>query len=292
MEAAAARFPVELFDRILDFIARPHTRELIREYRRELAQCALTCRQFASRCQPWLFYRIRITSGERARRLVALLKAADTRIGGHIRFLEVVEADQGVPWIYLVRTHIIPLLPVAVRTTLRVQIRLRSSLTNHAPREYSLNPPASLSLPPSGNLIHSLDLWQTRFRTFSALVSLVFSLPFLQEIYCDTVTCEMDDIARWRRRPRRSHLRMARCTGCSFHWELLWLFVGVQGGEPYEAIHLCRAMQSIERGVRHYVIDVDKPGTIESKHSAFYAFPTDTYTGEYSLLMRARNALT
>lgn len=115
MLATAADVPPELFDHILDYFGREfsiiRTPERRTESKRALSQCSLTCRFWASRCQPRIFEHITLRSLEDVNTLLGFPHT----IRQYITDLSLDEKEPCIPWTHHVYSYRTARTPVFSR---------------------------------------------------------------------------------------------------------------------------------------------------------------------------------
>ncbi|PSS17138.1 hypothetical protein PHLCEN_2v3226 [Hermanssonia centrifuga] len=213
LDQIGARIPQEVLRRILLFIQGGY--HFAQKQKDDVGQLALTCRYWASQCQPAIFKSIRLRSGKDLEGLLSLMASPLSRVAGYIKTLWLVQEGRwNVPWLHLVALRLVPKLSLDTEETIYLSID-RSyepaairSIHDGLPRSY----------PSFSSHISLLYLSDARFNSFADLLHLVDEMPSLQHLYCVRVTWPMapdtPPVVSHQRRipPDLSDVTMGKCT--------------------------------------------------------------------------------
>ncbi len=167
-----ARFPQELFGRVLHFT---HASD----GKRTLGQLALTCRYWATKCQPAIFEKIKLQSSKDLDELLVLMESPLSRIASYIKRLQLFQEEPPKPpWIHLVALRLVPKLSLYTDTPMMLFLskvavsRGFRSIHDALPRVY----------PSFSSHILYLSLWNARFNSLADLFHLVDEIHPLREL--------------------------------------------------------------------------------------------------------------
>ncbi len=186
-----ANIPDDLFERILDFLdkeidsAMSFNEGWKKKEKHELGRCSLTCRYWATRCQPRIFEHIRLRSKEHLDQLLSILESPLSCISGYIKHLYLNQnTSNSEPWIHLVPLRLVPKLSLSPTISLLFKGGWENSHTKRFGYLRSVHymlPGAHLEF---SSYISHLKLYKLQFRRFEDLAHLVGELRSLQRLEC------------------------------------------------------------------------------------------------------------
>lgn len=189
--AKPSDIPPELFDNVLAHLTEQRIHG--RADKPLLARCALVCRYWAAKCQPFIFDKLALRVREDAVQLLALMRTEGSAVSKLVTGVYVREALEvggtGAPWLHLVSAigdhahqglseYSIKLRGPGPGPGQRTTTRLRS-IHHGLPRSL----PAHFS-----RLIGKLVLLDLNFAALADLAHLVWELPALWRLFCERVT--------------------------------------------------------------------------------------------------------
>ncbi len=169
LDRIGARIPQEVLLRILLFIWHGHG--VNRKERRDMGQLALTCRYWATKCQPAIFEMIKLRSGKDVDALLSLMASPLSRVASYIKTLVLYHDQSNAPWLHLVALRLVPKLSLDTEDPIHLSLTnvdgIRS-IHDGLPRSH-----------PSFSF-HISDLWlsNARVNSIAALLHLVDEMPF------------------------------------------------------------------------------------------------------------------
>ncbi|PSS29556.1 hypothetical protein PHLCEN_2v2955 [Hermanssonia centrifuga] len=179
-----ARFPGEILGRVLDFIQCRR-----KEERFQVAQMALACKEWASRCHAVAFEWVKLCSGKDVVKLLSLMESPHSHIASYIKTLWLVQkGTPTAPWIHLVTLRLVPKLSLNPHRSIELELDLDlddtasgcfRSIYDGLPRVHS-----SFSTSP----ISRLFIQNASFESFADLAHLVDEIPSLRFLYLDKLT--------------------------------------------------------------------------------------------------------
>ncbi|PSR97718.1 hypothetical protein PHLCEN_2v4260 [Hermanssonia centrifuga] len=177
LDGIGARLAQELLGRILIFIDYSGTKE-----KRDVGQLALTCRYWATKCQPAIFKRIWLRSGKEVDELLSLMASPLSRVSSYIKTLVLIQKQpSNAPWIHLVALRLVPKLSLDTEDPIDLSLSnvdgIRS-IHDGLPRSY----------PSFSSHISQLHLKNAHFNSFADLLHLADEMPSLQNLECSGLT--------------------------------------------------------------------------------------------------------
>ncbi|PSR97716.1 hypothetical protein PHLCEN_2v4274 [Hermanssonia centrifuga] len=205
LDRIGARIPEEVLGRILLFIC-----DIGRKARRDLGQLALTCRYWASQCQPAIFRFIRLRSGQDLDELLALMASPLSRVACSIKTLWLFEEPRrsNAPWLHLVALRLVPKLSLH-------KIHLFLDHRSYQPAIRSIHDGLPRSHPSFSSHIATLTLHNARLKSLAALLHLVDEMPSLKTLDCEQLTWPMAPAVIPRQRHIPPRLCWVQMTGCT-----------------------------------------------------------------------------
>ncbi|KAJ3555559.1 hypothetical protein NM688_g2511 [Phlebia brevispora] len=177
--ASGGEVPPELFDDIIELV-RDQQKCVDREEKRVLGACALTCRYWADKCQPYIFDRISLRSRHDFMELCDFRKDPYCRIFQYNSAITVAEQRvTSVPWLHLFSMY---------KYKLSNGLSLEGPLPKGWKSLRSIHQAIPRALPHSFSRgISQLALTDIRFRQLHDLMRLVSELPDLTDVRCERV---------------------------------------------------------------------------------------------------------
>ncbi len=227
--AAGACVPEDLFERILDFlditIFEP-SRPKKKARKRELAQCACTCRYWAKRCQPRIFEYLTLRSRQDVDDLHSFIESPSSCVSGYIKRLSLVqEGPITSSWIHLVALRLVPLLSLNIH----MPVILHISKPAHAdpnPRFRSVHNLLPRVYPSFSTHICRLTLSNFHFDSFPDLCNLIGEMRSLIKLDCVQVTWSGDLPETFVVPVCPPSLEKVNMLGCTEGWVGILLLIG------------------------------------------------------------------
>ncbi len=233
--ALAAVFPSELLQRILDFL-RPEPdddEEVIRVYKRAVGSCALTCRYWSTRCRPYLYETLRLTSIKDLNTLLSFLKLPASPIARSVRLLHIREdiSNGRIPWGHLA------LIRLASKLVALEELNLGRLGRPHDVHDLHSRLPPLLSgsrmsaLYSAFRTVKTFDLNTHHFGSLAELSHIVAAFPALQSFKCMHISWRKREThPRTFRAPRR--LEFIEADDCTERWKIFRLLTARWGRLP------------------------------------------------------------
>ncbi|PSR73150.1 hypothetical protein PHLCEN_2v11006 [Hermanssonia centrifuga] len=184
LDRIGARLSEEVLARILFLIQGGHYSG--KKEKHEVGQLALTCRYWATKCQPPIFEEIWLSSGKDVDQLLSLMASPLSRVAGYIKWLGLFQDEPpDAPWLHLVPLRLVPKLsrldtarPVDLFLSTTAAIR---SIHNTLPRSY----------PSFSSHFSILYLENAHFNSFADLLHVVdeISLPKEASMQSSDMAC-------------------------------------------------------------------------------------------------------
>lgn len=227
--------PIEVVHRIAETLSvdgASHRRPVMRK--RELAACALMCRNWTPVCQAKIWNRITLRCARDVQELLNFLMDPTCRVRGYILDLQVPPQKlAGPPWIHHLAS-LYPYLPHLPRRTQgyrNIDSPIVHTLTG--PLRRGLGPLRSIhqalprAPPVFSSYIQEVHLADVHFRRFDDLADFVAELRDLMYFKCDSLT-----IAGPQPQPPKvlGYMPEVVMRNCHFSWASMWLYSRRQRG--------------------------------------------------------------
>ncbi len=175
LDRIGARIPEEVLARI-SFLIQGEYHE-----RRIVGHMALTCKYWATQCQPVIFNVIRLRSGKDLEELLSLMASPLSRVASYIKRLSLWQYGRpDAPWLHLVALRLVPKL------SLNTEDPINLSFYNDgaAAAIRSIHDGLPRSCHSFSSHISWLSLENARFNSCAELLHLVDEMPSLRTLLC------------------------------------------------------------------------------------------------------------
>ncbi|THG93669.1 hypothetical protein EW026_g7631 [Hermanssonia centrifuga] len=158
-----------------------------KEERRQVAQMALTCKDWASQCQAVAFEWVKLRSGKDVHELLSLMESPHSHIASYIKTLWLIqEGIPTTPWIHLVALYLVPKLSLDPHRSIELDLDLDNTASGRLRSIYDGLPRVYSSF--STSHISRLFIQNASFESFADLAHLVDEIPSLRFLYLHKLT--------------------------------------------------------------------------------------------------------
>ncbi|PSS22610.1 hypothetical protein PHLCEN_2v3085 [Hermanssonia centrifuga] len=257
-----------------------------KEERRQVAQMALTCKDWASQCQAVAFEWVKLRSGKDVHELLSLMESPHSHIASYIKTLWLIqEGIPTTPWIHLVALYLVPKLSLDPHRSIELELNHPAA----TPRFRSIHHALPRACPSSH--ISRLFIQNASFGPFADLARLVDEIPSLRFLYLHKLTWHSASVVLEtqplavllpRRRTVPPYLNCVHLSNCTDIVSGIDLLIGKRrkaGGEttPFD-LDLDREQQQFIKNMSHTATDglTYSGNTFELTMDPAHAFTEDS----------------